>query len=56
MWRGQEAGHAEGAQPTQITLQHSEMAGRFKGRVLVNGELASEAEMMCMITENKAES
>jgi 3-hydroxyacyl-[acyl-carrier-protein] dehydratase len=26
---------------------------RFKGRILVDGELASEAELMCMITDQK---
>ncbi len=28
---------------------------KFQGRVLVDGELASEAEMMCMITDQKVQ-
>jgi beta-hydroxyacyl-ACP dehydratase FabZ len=29
-------------------------AAKFKGRVLVDGEVASEAELLCMITDQKA--
>ena len=36
-------------------LKFRQKAARFKGRIYVNGAVASEAEMMCMITDEKAE-
>ena len=37
----------------EITATRSNVA-RFKARALVDGEVASEAEMMCMLTDRKA--
>ena len=37
----------------EITATRPKMA-RFRGRVMVDGAVASEAELMCMITDTKA--
>ena len=36
-------------------LQRRSRTAKFEGRVLVAGELASEAEILCMITDEKSE-
>lgn len=36
----------------ELTTVKTKLA-KFKGRILVGGDLASEAEMMCMITDQK---
>jgi beta-hydroxyacyl-ACP dehydratase FabZ len=41
----------------RIEIEVTQLRGKvakFKGRVLVDGEVASEADMMCMITDQKA--
>jgi beta-hydroxyacyl-ACP dehydratase FabZ len=41
----------------RIEIEITQLRGKvakFKGRVLVDGEVASEADMMCMITDQKA--